>query len=286
MRFRWFAAIAVVVLVGLTPAYAEKEKKTGWSSTAELGFVMTNGNSDTQTLNLKNESTRSWEKSSFRIKVGAIRAETTTTTRIAIDSGSGPFVSETESTATNAEAYYFEGRFDRKIHDEFFWFAGAGWDRNRPAGIDNRTTGFGGVGNIWREDDKITFRTDYALSYTDQEDVVPSATSVGDYVGVRASWDYKHKFTESTEYSNGFVVDYGLNESDNWRADMINAVAVAISSKLALKASLQSRYNNLPPVELLTVVDGMGVPVPLAVPVEFELDKLDTIVSISLVVNF
>ena len=107
------------------------------------------------------------------------------------------------------------------------------------------------------------------------------ATSVGDYVGVRVSWDYKHKFTKSTEYSNGFVVDYGLNESDNWRADMINAVAVAINSKLALKVSLQSRYNNLPPVELLTVVDGMG-----AAPVEFELDKLDTIVSISLVVNF
>jgi putative salt-induced outer membrane protein len=272
MRFHWFIAIALLVVV---PASAEDEKKTGWSNIAEVGFVATSGNSETQTLSFKDETTRSWEKSSFRIKVGGLRAETTTTTRTADDLGN---ISETESTVINAEAYYFEGRFNKKIHDKFFWFTGAGWDRNRPAGIDRRTTAFGGVGNIWRDDDRIKFRTDYALSYTDQEDVVPTASSVGEYAGLRASWIYKHKLSESTDYSNDFVVDVGFDDSDNWRADMINAVAVAINKKLALKVSLQHLYNNLPPIELLTP--------PTAAPVEFELDELDTIFGISLVVNF
>lgn len=289
MRFLSWLAFVVIALLVVVPASAEDEKETGWSSTAEVGLLVTSGNSETETLSFKDETTRKWERSSFRVKAGAIRAETTTTTRDAVQAmpPMGPIViTETELTATNAEAYYVEGRFDKKINDKFFWFAGAGWDKNEPAGIDSRTTAFGGVGNIWRDDDKIKFRTDYGFSYTDQEDVVPSPTSVGEYGGVRASWIYKHKFGESTRYANDFVVDYGLDDSDNWRADMINSVAVAINSRLALKVSLQHLYNNLPPTELLMVVDTAMPPMPTGATVPFELDELDTILSASLVVNF
>ncbi len=298
MRCRY--SLVMVLLAGLVvlPAFAADEKETGWSSTAEVGLVVTSGNSETETLSFKDETTRTWEKSSFRLKAGAIRAETTTTTRTAELVAPAPItVIENRTTTTNAEAYYFEGRYDHEIHEKFFWFAGAGWDKNEPGGIDSRTKLFGGVGNVWRDDDKVEFRTDYAVSYTDQEDVNPTPSSVGDYGGLRASWIYKHKFGKSTGYSNDFVVDYGLDDSDNWRADMINSVAVAINSKLALKVSLQHLYNNLPPTELLTVVDGLGMSV-LAVPgcpdlngdgfcnEPFELDELDTIFSTSLVVNF
>jgi putative salt-induced outer membrane protein YdiY len=288
MFFRLFITIAAIALFVVVPAFAEDEEKIGWSTTAEVGIIATSGNSETQTLSFKDETIRRWEKSSFRIKAGALRAETTTTTPEAVQLvPAGPIViNEPESKATNAEAYYFEGRYNRKIHDKFFWFAGAGWDQNRPAGIDSRTTAFGGVGNLWRDDDKIKWGTDYALSYTDQEDVNPSPNSVGDYAGLRVSWIYRHKFTESTEYFNDFVVDVGLDNSDNWRADMLNAVAVTISKKLALKVSLQHMYNNLPPIELLTVVDGGGVPVVPMAQVSFELDELDTLFGATLVVSF
>ena len=285
MRFHLVAVIAAIALPVVVPASAEDEKKTGWSSTAEVGVVVTSGNSEIQTLSFKDETTRSWEKSSFRIKAGAIRAETTTLAPVAV--GTPGSFSRSKVTKTNAEVYYFEGRFDKKIHDRFFWFTGAGWNRNRPAGIDSRTTVFGGVGNIWRDDDKIEFRTDYALSYTDQEDVVSTATSEGRYPGLRGSWNYKHQLTESTQYFNDFVVDFSLESSDAWRSDMINAVAVAISSKLALKVSLQTLYNNAPPTELIPLFDmdpTMGGVQTGTVP--FELDELDTILSASLVVNF
>ena len=277
MRFRLLIALAAITLLVTVPVFAEDEKKTGWSSSAEAGVVMTSGNSETETFSFKDETTRSWGKSSFRIKAGAIRAETTTAP-VAVGTPGSFF--RPKATTTSAELYYFEGRFDKKIHDKFFWFAGAGWDKNEPAGIDSRTTAFGGVGNIWRDDDKVKFRTDYALSYTDQEDVVPTASSVDSYAGLRASWAYKHQFTETTEYINDFVVDLGLDDSDNWRANMLNAVAVSINSKLALKFSLATLYNNKPPVELLVN------PTPGGVNVEFELDELDTIASAALVINF
>jgi putative salt-induced outer membrane protein YdiY len=285
MRFHLLAIVAIALLV-VVPISAEDEKKTGWSSTAEVGVVMTSGNSETETFSFKDETTRSWEKSSFRIKAGAIRAESTTVAlREAVGTPGSFVIEETKATTTSAEVYYFEGRFDKKIHDKFFWFAGAGWDRNRPAGIDSRTAAFGGVGNIWRDDDKIKFRTDYALSYTDQEDVVPTASSENQYAGLRGSWIYKHQLTESTEYFNDLVVDLNLENSDAWRADMINAIAVAINSKLALKTSLQTLYNNAPPMELLDLVPVSGG-IPTGTKIPFELDELDTILSASLVINF
>src|SRR5437867_11135829 len=67
------------------------------------------------------------------------------------------------------------GRYDRKISDRFFWFAGAGWDRNEfagIAGIRNRYTGGGGVGNFWADSESLEFRTDYTATYAKQDDVV------------------------------------------------------------------------------------------------------------------
>ena len=289
MRIHPSIALFLTALLAAGPAVATDEKETGWSSTAEVGLVVTGGNSETETLSFKNETARAWEKSSLRLKAGAIRAETTTTTRSAVQAvPAGPIlIDETVLKATNAEAYYFEIRYDKQIHEKLFWFAGTGWDKNEPAGIDSRKAAFAGVGNIWRKSAKIRFRTDYAVSYTDQEDVVSSVRSVGKFAGLRASWIYRHKLNKMTKYSNDLVLDYGLEESANWRADMINAVAATLNSRLALKVSLQHLYNNLPPIELLPVVDGAGMPVVPAVPdIEFELDELDTVFSTSLVINF
>jgi len=287
MRFRCLMAAGVLALLVVFPASAEDEKKTGWSNSAEVGVVVTSGNSETETLSFKDETTRRWEKSSFRVKAGAIRAETTTLAPIAV--GTLGSFTRAKVTTTSAELYYFEGRFDKKIHDKFFWFAGAGWDKNEPAGIDSRITAFGGVGNIWRDDERIRFRTDYALSYTDQEDVVTTASSEGEYAGLRGSWNYKHQLTESTEYVNDFVVDFNLESSDAWRANMINALAVAINSKLALKVSLQTLYNNAPPTDSIPLFDmdpALGTGGMQIDTVFFELDELDTILSAALVVNF
>lgn len=283
-----FAMIATFVLVGLLvalPLHAEgEEKDTGWSSTAEFGLVVTSGNAESETLSFKDETKRSWEESSITLKAGAVRAESTQTTRTAFGTPGSFTVDSTDFKDLSAEAYYFEGRYDHTIHERLFWFTGAGWDRNRPSGIDRRIVAFGGVGNTWRDDDKIEFRTDYALSYTDRQDVVATTGADDSFAGLRASWGYRHKFTESATYFNDLVVDYGLNESDNWRADMVNAIAVAINEKLALKVSVALLYNNLPPTTTIPLFDMPGGTQTGTVP--YTLDELDTVTSAALVVNF
>ena len=70
---------------------------------------------------------------------------------------------------------------------------------------------------------------------------------------------------------------------------MLNAVQVAINKKLALKVSLRTLYNNLPPTELVDLFDAPPPPMGAGMmigQVPFELDELDTFFNASVVVSF
>jgi hypothetical protein len=261
----------------------EEEKKTGWSDAAELAYVLTSGNSESTTLGFKNTATRDWEKATLVIKAGGTRVETTKITdRTVTLDPNGVIIDQTveKETETTAEIYYLNGRYGRKVTERFFWYIGAGWDRNRPSGVQNRYVAEAGAGHTWYERDDLKFRTGYAATYTDQEDVIPNPDIDETFGGVRVSWGYLNKFGSNTTYENILIFDYNLSESEDWRADMVNSLAVAMTERLALKVSLQWLYDNLPSMTVATVTN----PPPLTAQVA--LDELDTIFNVSLVVNF
>jgi hypothetical protein len=173
---------------------AAEEPELGWSDQAELSYVLTAGNSESTTLGFKNELKRTWEKSLFSFKAAAIRAESTTFVRTAIGTPDNfVFIEDKESSLT-AENYLAALRYDRKVSDFLFWYGGALWERNRFAGVENREIVEGGLGNVWVDREDVKFKTTYALTYTDQEDVVEVPDQDGTFAGVRLGWDYWHKF--------------------------------------------------------------------------------------------
>jgi len=267
-------------------ARAEDAPKVGWADSAELAFVSTSGNSESSTFGLKNTLTRTWTASRFELKLGGIKVESTTETPV-VDAANPPDILVRESTDVTAEAYYLTGRYDREISKKLFWFSGAGWDRNEFAGIENRYTAFGGVGNRWWDEDDLEFHTDYSATFTKQEDVVDVPDVDDTFAGLRFSWAYRNKFGQNTTYTNDLIVNENLNDPSDWRADMLQAVAVAMSERLALKVSLRWLYDHDPSFELLAAsVDTAGNPVVPAVTELVQLDELDSILTASLVVNF
>jgi hypothetical protein len=265
-------------LAAVTPLGAEEKPKEGWSDIAEFSYVATSGNSNVSTLGFKNFLKRTWEKESFEIKAGAIRSESTITTYVVQPSGD---IEEQTATTLAAENYYLNGRFDRKISDRFFWFAGAGWERNRPSGIDSHTSVAAGVGNIWKDTETLKFRTDYSATYHKETDLVEPPGFDGTFGGARLSSTYLQKFGASTTYGNDFIVDENLNKTEDYRGDMTNWVAVAMSAKLALKVSLQWLYRHDP---AFTEASDPGNVTPG--PDLVQLKKLDSIFTASLVVKF
>jgi putative salt-induced outer membrane protein len=249
--WRW-SALLVTVLLATVPAWAQddEEPAKNWSEEAEFSYVMTSGNSDTNTLGFKSKTTFEWTKSQFILRLGAIRGESQVGSRVAVGTPGDFWVTDPDTELT-AENYYVDGRYERKITDKFYWYAGAGWMRNRFAGIENRSQLQGGVGNIWYDKERLKWKTDYAVTYTDQEDVVQIENN--SFAGLRVTSDLTVLIGKNTTYENDFLFDYDLETSENWHFNMLNALTVSMSKTLALKVGLQWIYFNDPALGVLPV---------------------------------
>ncbi len=279
----------VAALVAGPVAYAQetKEEELGWKILADLSWVVTSGNSDTSTIGFKSKSVRKWMRSSWEINAGGIKVKNTKIDPIAIGTVGSFVIDERETTETTAENYYLNSRYDRFKGDNFFTYGGLGWDRNEPAGVENRYTGSVGIGNRWINKERVKFRTDYAVTYTDQQDVVDDPTVDGTFAGLRITITYLHKLGENGVYLLDTIIDENLDETEDLRVDMTNSFAVSINSHLALKTSLQFKYDNLPALEQVNLYTPPNAP-PAAPDgtVLREVDELDTFFTTALVISF
>ncbi|MCP4202791.1 MAG: DUF481 domain-containing protein [bacterium] len=275
-------ALVMVVLVSAGPALAqdEEEPKLGWFDTAEFSLLASGGNTEVQTIALRNTVIRRWDSSSLEIALGGVRSETTIISRVAVGSPADFRVIETRDTALTAENYLLRGRYDHRLSEKFFWFAGAGWDKNEFAGIDSRFSAFAGVGHVWFERENARFRTDYGVTLTDQDDVSGATSS---FAGVRLSYDYWRQINAATSFDSDLILDENADDSSDYRADLTNSVSAALSERLALKASLQLLYDNRPALTEVPLIQGDFVD---GTRVLAELDSLDSTLTVSLVANF
>lgn len=262
---------------------AVEPPKEGWFDTADLSYVLTSGNSDTTTLGFKNKLWRQWSAALFTLNAAGLRAESTTVTR-SVDPGPPPAIVETETEALTAEAYLLNGRYERNITARFNWYVGAGWERNTFAGFENRYSAGLGVGNVWHNTEDLMFRTGYGLTFTKQEDVTVNPDFDDTFLGLQLTYDYRNKLGANTIFTSTLILDENLDDTSDWRANMVNAVAVSMSSRLALKVGLTWLYDHSP--AFVAVADPGDLLPPAGPTALAELEELDTIFTTSLVINF
>lgn len=268
-------ALVAGLMLASSPSLFAQDRVLGWADQAEFTFVMSGGNASASTFGLKNVLTRTWENALFNLSAGGIRTSSTLKTGEA--SGSQNSFTPVKNTDTTAESYYVRGRYDRSISDAAFVFGGGGWDRNTFAGIDSRFSFVSGAGRTWFEEETRHFKTDIGLTYTLQENVVGGSDN---FVGLRGTWDYYNTLTETTDFGSALIIDENLNTTDDLRADFTNWISVAMSDQMALKASLQLLFDNLPSLEEFTLLSDPNTVVTQS------LEKLDSVFTVALVVNF
>jgi putative salt-induced outer membrane protein YdiY len=272
------AAICVAVsALAPTSSVAQDERSLGWSDVAEVTFVVTAGNATSRTLGLKNTAEYRWVRAAFKLSAGAVRTEAGTTTRTATGTPDNFVVSEDTETEVTAENYFLKSRLDRTVSETVFIYGGADWDRNTFAGIQNRYGFVTGAGRSFFDTDTRRLKADLGLTYTLQEDVVEVAGADDSFVGLRGSYDLFHKLTETTDLTSVLVVNENLNDTEDLRADWTNAIAVAMSERLALKTSLQILFDNRPSLTAVPLGDGE---------VLTPLDKVDSVFTVAIVMDF
>lgn len=276
----------MIAILAATVAWADDEEKTtGWADAAEFSFVATDGNSNSTSLGFKNTATRKWNKADLIIRATVVRVETESGDRVAQELPGGGFVVIDPPTEVSAENYELVTRYNRNVSDRFYWYGGATWQRDEPAGIKNRYIAEAGVGNTWHDTDDLLFKTSYGATFNDEEDVIPDPTRDDSYGGARAVSSYMQKLgkTKNMTYTNLLVTDLNLDQTSDWRVDMDQGFAVTMTKTLAMKLGLRSRYRNDPSLETLTLLDVGGTPVGT---VSVPLDDWDITLTAGLVVNF
>lgn len=282
------AAFALAV-VGVARA---QEATNPLSMTTELTGVWTAGNSQSSSFGLDLKLTYTLPKAVFKIEGGGVRATSTKTTRYAVGADTSSYtLEETSVTEKIAEAFYARGRGDYNFREGLYVFGGADWLRNTFAGIDSRTLIALGGGNVWVSTDQVKLQTDLSLTYTFQQDVVSNPFLKTSFPGVRFQYDLKWQIVTSTEFSSVLVGDWAFSKESgavadgaDIRADFTNAFTIAISSKLALKPSLQLLWRNAPALTEIDLVPAAGQPATGTVVVP--LQKTDSFFKLALVVKF
>lgn len=279
---------ALVTLLALAPsqgrAQEEDEARRRWVLKGELTSVLSRGNSESLALGLGATARRRWEHDALKLEAGWIRVETGRIRRRAVGTANDFEVERDVDREKTAEALFVRGRYDRRLSERVFLYGGADWLRNTFAGIDSRTLLALGGGISWADSERTRFASDFAVTYTFQEDVVENPFVETDFAGLRIGYDLFRKLTETTEFESKLVADVNLAETDDRRAELENSLTVDISDAIALKPSLTFNWRNLPALTEVPLFTEGGTDT--GTRVQAPLRKLDTLFRLALVLSF
>ena len=220
------AALSSIVLMS-GPAVSEEKKK--WGDQAELSFVDTSGNTDVQTLSLKN------------------KLEYQATEAIKLSWNAELLRGETDGQLSS-ESYATDLRGDLDYSEKSFVFIVTGWSTDEFSGIDQRYYGGLGLGYKLLAGPKhaISFEggPNYALEeYTDNTD--------RDFLEGRVFTEYGYQFQEKSRFSQTLEYLHDFDEPESFNANSETALIFSLTDIFSFKTSYKVEYDNQPsPVTL------------------------------------
>jgi len=161
----------------------------------------------------------------------------------------------------NAERYSTEARLDYLLTMSLYSYATTGWMRDELAGISSRYYMGPGVGYSFLVGPKHYLKGEAGLNYVRKQYIDNTNKS---YLEGRAFTKYEYAFTERNKLSQSMEILYDFG--DNYNVNSETALVSALNDYLALKTSYLDQYDNKPIPETLR--------------------KTDTILGLTLVVNF
>ena len=262
---------------------AFKPDEPGLFANADLSYVLTAGNSSSSTLGFKGDLTERWGRHSIGFATGGIRASSSSAdARYAIGTPDDFEVRVPDAEPT-AASYYGRGRYDHKLSDRIFYTVGVGWERNRFSGIDSRWVGDTGVGYIFLNNARTSFRASAGVTWTNEKDTVEDGRDRS-FVGARLGWDFHQQLFESTTFTHTLVADENLAQTDDLRVDAQFGLQVAMTKALGLKVNWRLLWDNQPALSEVPLLGSGGASTGLTVVAPYK--ELDQGFSVSLVFSF
>lgn len=275
------SALGAFLAVAGVAGAQDEPPPLGWAGSGELSLLATSGNSETYSLGLRAAATRTWEAALLTLEAAALQAEQTRVDRRLVGPPEAPVLVETEASETTADKYSLRGNYDRELTERLLAFGSAGWERDELAGIANRAATAVGLGHVWADSEAMASRTRYGIGYTWEEF---TSGLEDEFLNLRLEWSFRRLLTATTTFTSDLVVDENLEDTSDYRAGLLAAIAVTMTERLALKVSGEAKYDNEP--ALVEVPRELPAGVPTGDVALVELEALDTILSVALVVTW
>jgi len=279
MRIVVLFLVISAMFVSSALAQAPNEPKLGPANNTELSLIVATGNAKATTVGLRNVYLYRWSKAEFGWEGGWIRAASRDGDRFAVETGAGFEVVDPD-TAIDSERLFSKLRYQRQLSTRHDWFSNFDAVRDEPSNISRQFVIAAGLGTTWHKTDRVTFRTAYGVSYTDEDLVVEGTNRFGGY---RLFYGLKTLLAPGATFDSELTTDGSFNTGDDIRADWLNGVGVAVNSRIALKSSVRILFRNLPALQALELRSPLGIVVGT---VDVPKDKVDTNLTTSLVITF
>lgn len=206
-----------------TPIPAQDNAPPPSEFNTDLGFVSVTGNTSITTLSLGEKWIRRIARWEFRQELGAVYGKT-----------------DGEETSNQWRASL---RGDYGVGGHFALYARTAFERNKFAGVKSRfAEGLGAVARLIASD-VTQLNVEGGFELTQQNNLDGTSDS---FSSLRAASSWKRMFSENAHFFQAIEVLPNLDENEDYRINSETTIVAPISSHVAMKASYQVRFDNLP----------------------------------------
>ncbi len=205
-----------------------------WKIRAELSYVNTSGNTDTQTLAGKLDLKRE----------GTVDRYFT----------SGSYLKAEDSGTDTSDKLKLEGRYERVFTGKYFGLFTLGYLRDKFSGYEYRAYGGPGAGIEFIKTPTQKLQGHLSILYNHNE--FSTGVKTGDnYVTAKATGKYERKVLENLTFKETFDYFTSVEDSEVYFVDSVTAVEVKVNGRISVGMSYTINYQNRPPSPELNNTD-------------------------------
>lgn len=199
---------------------------TGWKSDAEIGFLLTSGNTETRSTDLKNKTVYDANKWRTSATLEYLQKEET----------------NNDVTAESANRFLVKGKYDYKIIENVnYLFIGAQYEQDKFSGYEYRVNETIGYGHTLFSSNTTTLAAELGAGAR-QSELDANGSESEAVVSIAGNFEYK--LSETASFTEEASVE-GLIDSTVSKS--VSAIKAQINSKISMKLAYTARYTDVVP---------------------------------------
>lgn len=210
--------------IAAEPTDTATEKQSKWNSEAELGFVKTTGNTETETFVLKAKVINQRNKWKHTAKGEALR-------------------NAEGNDIVTAEKYFLSGKSQYEFRSRSYVYGLVTYDDDRFSGFDYVLLGVLGYGRTVMDRENLKLDLEVGAGGRQSE---PEVGETENEAVIRAAGDFEWKISQSAVFVQELSTDIG---EDKYINRSLTALTTKINSFLSSKIAYQVKYTSEVPVD-------------------------------------